>query len=548
MALSWLACADDTSTDDGGGGAADAGATDTGETHPTAPGYQQLHDSYFAVSCAASACHGEGGGAAGLSFADADAAYDTLLNATPVNPVSAENGWALVTPGDLERSLLWHKVHSDNASLVIDGLGSRMPIGGAGAPGPQTLAAIQAWIEAGAPRDGQPFEADFTTNEDTSLYVDCDATDEAGLRDCFGEEPGDDIIRYYSQPITVPPRSEIQLCTYLDEITTESVSFRSFRARQMVGGHHSALYVAFAPEDPGLRDCTGDAMTNLRILAGAFSGTDGLVPDDVRLDLPANRQVVLQSHYINPTDAPIVVMDAVDLTLTTAEESPVLADSFVLNMDAFEIPPGAENHGHGNGDGCRIARDISLHSVQLHTHENGRLMELVHTPAGEDPYVLFSETDGILMREGAAALLLDPPLELGADDVLQVRCEWSNSTDEALTFPDEMCAAFMYYSPGEGFLLCDDDATEPGLLGAGGGEGCVDPANPGNELGVGRACTSDGGECLDNGDAILCLATFDERANFCSMFGCETDADCGEGAICRDEGVATACVPVECAD
>lgn len=540
------ACSDDGSSpaDDG-----DTGVDGVGdETHATAPGFLQLNEAFFSVRCAASACHGEGGGAAGLSFVDPEAAYQTLLEATPVNPVAAENGWALVTPNDVERSYLWHKLHTDNASLLVEGLGSRMPVGGAGAPGEQTMAAIRAWIEAGAPRDGQPVDADFTTNDDTSLYVECDATDEAGLRECFGDEPGDGVIRYYSQAITVPARSEIQLCTYLDEITTESVSFRAFEARQMVGGHHSALYVAFAPEEPGLRDCTGRAMTNLRILAGAFSGTEGLVPDNVRLELPANRQVVLQSHYINPTDEPIVVMDAVDLTVTTAEESPVLADSFVLNMDEFEVPPGAEAYGHGNGDGCRIAREISLHSVQLHTHEYGTLMELVHTPAGEEPYLLFSETDGILMREGAAALLLDPPLELGADDVLQVRCEWDNPTDHALAFPDEMCAAFMYYSPGEGFLLCDDTDTEPGILGTGDGEGCVAPTATGNELGVGRACTADGGECLDNGEATLCLGTFDPRANFCSMFGCEVDEDCGDGAVCLDKGVATACVPAECAD
>jgi hypothetical protein len=290
-------------------------------------------------------------------------------------------------------------------------------------------------------------------------------------------------------------------------------------------------------------------MTNLRILAGAFSGTDGLVPDDVRLDLPAGRQVVLQSHYINPTDEPIVVMDAVDLTLTTEAESPLLADSFVLNMDQFEVPPGATAHMHDNGDGCRISREIALHSVQLHTHEHGVLMELIHTPAGGMPTTLFSETDGILMREGAAAKIFDPPFQLGADDVLQVRCAWDNPGGEPLTFPDEMCAAFMYYSPGEGFLLCDDDDTEPRVLGAGDPEGgCVEPGTPGNEQGIGRYCTADGGECQGTANAPLCLATFDARANFCSRFGCEVDADCGPGAVCLDRNVATACVPVQCAD
>lgn len=532
IATGLIACDDETPTD----------------VHPTAPGYLQLHRAYFTQSCAASACHGQGPGVSGLSFDDPQAAYAALVDAAAVNPVALERAWPRVAPGEPERSYLWHKLHTDNASLIIEGLGARMPLGGIAAPGARTMAAIDAWITAGAPYDGQPVDADFTVNEDTSLYVDCAATDEAGLRACFGEPPGAGVVRYYSRPITVPAGSEIQLCTYLDDITEEALSFRAFRARQMTGGHHSALYVAFAPEEPGLRPCTGAAMTNLRILAGAFSGTDGLVPDDVRLDLPANRQVVVQSHYINPTDEPIVVMDAVDLELTTAEESPLLADSFVLNMDAFEVPAGATAHSHDNGDGCRIGREIALHSIQLHTHEHGVLMELIHTPAGGEPTTVFSETDGILMREGAAALLLDPPMQLAPDDVLQVRCAWDNPGGEPLTFPDEMCAAFMYYSPGEGFLLCDDDDSEPRVLGAGDEDGCVVPGAPGNALGVGRHCTAGGGECRDSPEATLCLANFDARANFCSMFGCMVDDDCGEGAVCLEQGPATACVPAECAD
>ncbi len=533
-------------SDDGTSPAADDTVDDA--VHATAPGFVQLHESFFSVSCAASACHAGPRGVAGITFDDPRAAYEVLLGGTPVNPVAASEGFQLVANGDTERSFLRHKLVVDNTTLTIEGYGSRMPLGGAGAPGPATLAALDAWIDAGAPYQGQPFEADFVTNEDGSLYVACDATDEEGLRACFPEPAGDDIVRYYSAPITVPPHGELQLCTYLDEITTESISFRTFRARQMTGGHHSALYVAFAPEEPGLRDCTGEAMTNLRILAGAFSGTDGLVPDDVRLDLPSGRQVVLQSHYINPTDQPIVVMDAVDLTLTTAEASPLLADSFVLNMDSFEVPAGATDWPWGNGDGCRIGREISIHSVQLHTHEHGVLMELYHTPAGGERTVVFSETDGLLMREGAAALLFDPPFVLSPDDRLAVECRWDNPGNEPLTFPDEMCAAFMYYSPGEGFLLCDDDDTEPGILGAGDDEGCVAPGTPGNELGVGRHCTAEGNECLDNGAANLCLGIFDARANFCSIFGCADDAACGEGAVCVQQTAGSACVPAACAD
>jgi hypothetical protein len=537
MALALAGCDADAETDE--------------DVHPSAPGFVQLAEAFFVPSCSSDTCHGDGGGAAGLSFSNLPDAYAHLLEATPVNPMAASSGLGLIVPNSAQDSLLVHKLEMSSADLAIAGYGSRMPVGGAGAPGPDTLAALHAWIEAGAPYEGQAVDADFTTNDDGNMYVLCDTSDAGEMRDCFEELPSaDGFVRYFSEPITVPPNSEILLCTYLDEITNERVSFKSFSAHQMLGGHHAALYVAFQPEAPGLRSCTGAAMTNLRILAGAFAGNDGLVPADVRLELPAARQVVLQSHYINPTDVPIVVMDAVDLELTTEEDSPLLADSFVLNMDGFEIPADGSTYAYGNGDGCRIGRPLDIHSIQLHTHESGVLMELTHHPAGEEPYLLFSETDGIMMREGAAALILDPPLALGPDDKLSVVCEWENEFDEDLRFPDEMCAAFMYYSPGEGFLLCDDDATEPEVLGSGSpGDGCVPLGAPGNEMGVGRACTAEGTECLDaGGEATLCLATFDARANFCSMFGCEEDEDCGAGAGCYEQTIGSACVPDQCND
>ena len=36
-------------------------------------------------------------------------------------------------------------------------------------------------------------------------------------------------------------------------------------------------------------------------------------------------------------------------------------------------------------------------------------------------------------------------------------CHWNNLTGHDLTWPEEMCVAFMYYSPGQGFLICDSE-------------------------------------------------------------------------------------------
>ena len=112
-----------------------------------------------------------------------------------------------------------------------------------------------------------------------------------------------------------------------------------------------------------------------------------------------------------------------------------------------------------------------------------------------------------------------------------------------------MCAAIMYYTPAVGFLVCGEGDDVPQIFGADTGQaGCQATDAVGNALGVGKACTSVGGECVDNGDAELCLAMFDAAANFCSFLGCGTDGDCGADAICREESGGTACVPLPCAD
>ena len=60
--------------------------------------------------------------------------------------------------------------------------------------------------------------------------------------------------------------------------------------------------------------------------------------------IPKGRRIVVQSHYINVTNEPVTVMDAVDLEITTEDESPTVADPFSVIDSEFEVPAGAENY------------------------------------------------------------------------------------------------------------------------------------------------------------------------------------------------------------
>lgn len=95
--------------------------------------------------CASAACHG-GGPPAAFPRLDAEAAYDALLEV----PSQQASGIDLVEPFAPERSYLVLKLRGDAAS--VGGVASPMPIGDA-ALDPSDLAAIEAWIASGAPRD-----------------------------------------------------------------------------------------------------------------------------------------------------------------------------------------------------------------------------------------------------------------------------------------------------------------------------------------------------------------------------------------------------------
>lgn len=519
-----------------------------GPTSTTAPGFLQIHERLLVPSCSASACHDGERGIAGLTFADPRVAYEQLVGVEPTNGPARDDGLLRVAAGDPNRSLFLWKLNHSTGELNELGYGAAMPLGGDRAPGSMTVEAVRAWIAAGAPWDGLDFEADERSA--TNGYVQCDATDEAGLRACFGEAPDPTrYMRLYTPPITLVPGEDQIICTYLDVTTEEPLLFRATRGRQMTGGHHIAIFYAQRPSDDHTpHPCTDEEMTNFMFAAGAGGegGQDTTMPEGVGLRVDAGRQLVIQSHYINTSDQPRVVMDMVDIELTTIAESPMVVDSFAMIDSAFEIP--ARTRDFERVKDCRIDQEMDLYLLLGHTHEQGVLFEMERLPAGGgEAEMLYRATDGPLLRDNPQIVLYDTPLHLDVGDTLRMRCRWDNMSETPLSWPSEMCVALMYYGPGRGWVTCDSGDESPNWRDPS-AEGCAIPTDRGNSLGVGRYCSAGGTECRGNGDATVCLAPFSDSSNFCSILGCETDADCGEDTTCVVQSAGSACVPNYCLD
>jgi hypothetical protein len=201
---------------------------DPGPTSSTAPGFVQLYERYFQPSCTASACHDGERGIASLTFGDPRTAYTQLVNVAAINGAAHDDGLLRVEPGDAANSFLVWKLNHSNAELATEGYGAAMPLAGDTLAGPGLVEAVRAWIDAGAPYRGiDTFTVD--TRPAASGYVECDATDEAGMRACFPPNENPDLyVRYYTPPITIPPGSDSIFCTYLD-VTTEETDRKSTR-------------------------------------------------------------------------------------------------------------------------------------------------------------------------------------------------------------------------------------------------------------------------------------------------------------------------------
>jgi hypothetical protein len=75
---------------------------------------------------------------------------------------------------------------------------------------------------------------------------------------------------------------------------------------------------------------------------------------------------------------------------------------------------------------------------------------------------------------------------------------------------------------------------------------CVVPCAPGNEFGVGRYCTKNGGQCRDNSPSIFCTQDYDDTPlGYCTR-PCVDDLSCGTGAVCLHESAGSGCIPAAC--
>jgi hypothetical protein len=245
----------------------------------------------------------------------------------------------------------------------------------------------------------------------------------------------------------VPAKTEIVLCYYLDPEPAE------FFTNQLVSyqgrfGHHLVLFRSVQPKKPGtVSECTSaEDMANLVPVMSSINFGLEKFPEGMGIRVPGATQMVMQQHIVNTSDSPIRVDEAIHLRILDKADVKTLAGFYGVSDIEFSLPPGEK---HVVEFDCVPPHDMNLLMIGTHMHEHGTkfraqigqegsMKTVIEVDPWEDWY-----RDSPPIEEWSA----EDPFVLKEGDIIRTRCEFDNTSTEALEFPSEMCASYGYYFP-----------------------------------------------------------------------------------------------------
>jgi hypothetical protein len=271
---------------------------------------------------------------------------------------------------------------------------------------------------------------------------------------------------------TVPgiqPGKDVTYCQYVMAPTDRDLDVLDVGGYQSKWGHHAVVfsYTGDGTQQVGASTpCMGSEFnvgggaggTNLRSLQGTFlggiggeGGTGRQLPEGVAFRLKAGQGVMLNIHYINTGQTPMDGDAVVDIKFAEVDPKRTIAAMFINLNAGFNLEPRLKTDSSID---CVAQADVKFLMMANHMHEYGihAKTEVVRAGTGavellkEDPQWTYEMQFNVEYNRWP----LENPFVLRAGDTIRTTCSWTNSTDEKLGFPREMCL-------GVGFALATGD-------------------------------------------------------------------------------------------
>ena len=251
----------------------------------------------------------------------------------------------------------------------------------------------------------------------------------------------------------LPAGADLTVCQYVQAPLDHDVDVLDVGGHQSLGGHHAVAYASTnSAAEFGTSTPCGDVDN---ITQGAFLGGIGgeagggvKLPPGVAFRLRKGSSIMLNTHFINPTDREIDGYSVVDFKFAEVSEERTIAAMFVNGSGTFQLAPHADTDTTAT---CAMTSEMKFILFTNHMHEHGAsaITEILRKDgsvelAHEDP----SWTYEMQFKAVYSKWPLDEPLRVMPGDTIRTRCTWRNDTDQEVGFPREMCF-------GVGFFLSD---------------------------------------------------------------------------------------------
>lgn len=279
--------------------------------------------------------------------------------------------------------------------------------------------------------------------------------------------PPEGGMQWVSPEYVIPPYSEVQMCSF-DTYTGPTVGVSAQWTYQSEGGHHVVLTSTTSSErefpDGTVFDCTEAddlPMTDLEpLFVGGVIGSEEndyigelVLPDGMASQLKEGTRIVLQSHYINTTDEPILVQDAINAAVVEPDQVETWAAPFVHVITEHPIPAGGVFDRQFE---CAWEDDYEVLFLGGHMHEWGQSFYTDMTTADGKTERIYEVAEwDALMRDAPPYIDFEPgEFSVKAGDSFTTSCTWNNDTSRVLDFPEEMCVTFGMVYPAKVPVVC----------------------------------------------------------------------------------------------
>jgi hypothetical protein len=354
---------------------------------------------------------------------------------------------------------------------------------------------------------------------------------------------------FHTPNFSLEPGQERFLCYAVT--TPEDLSIGRFSSDARPYIHHFLFSTALTPEEEGLTECNVlFKPTWSPMYIDTTASADVRMPVGAAKLVDKNSQLVLQLHLLNASSQKVTGDAAIRMD-ASHETNPEPVGIFAFGTTNIHLPPQQTTTVEGS---CTVSSDARLFSMMPHMHYLGRRLEIDLGPDDNnlkpvyvsDPYD-FNEQK------------IEPfDLDVAAGTHSRIRCTYDNTRDKTIGFGEssltEMCFGIGFTVGVKGPRGClakveGPDGGVPRALDAG---VCGAKEYSG---GIGRACTSNGGEC---DKTLFCSANApgggdagSGKRGVCMKIGCSTSDDCGGATCCTPSvggGLIQICVPEACRD